>query len=84
MSCIFFIISFVDGNVQEPVPAFNEGVISVEEARSRKPVPGPKGTIILFTVLILLFIAGIITISIWKNPFRVHILVISNMILSLL
>lgn len=48
-----------------------EGVISVEEARSRKPLQAPKGTIILYTVLIVCFIAGIVIFSIWKNPFKV-------------
>nr|KAG5713565.1 hypothetical protein BaRGS_024613 [Batillaria attramentaria] len=57
-------------STQIGAPEFKEGVISIEEARTRKPLQAPKGTIVLYTVLIVIFIAGIVVFSIWKNPFK--------------
>ncbi|KAK7506617.1 hypothetical protein BaRGS_00002092 [Batillaria attramentaria] len=58
-------------STQIGAPEFKEGVISIEEARTRKPLQAPKGTIVLYTVLIVIFIAGIVVFSIWKNPFKI-------------
>lgn len=60
-------------NTQIIAPDFKEGVISMEDVHKKKALQAPKGTIVLYTVLIVIFIAGVVIFSLWKNPFKVRL-----------
>lgn len=62
-----------EANTQISAPDFKEGVISMEDVHRKKALQAPKGTIVLYTVLIVIFIAGIVIFSLWKNPFKVRL-----------
>ncbi|KAK7113184.1 uncharacterized protein [Littorina saxatilis] len=53
-------------------PDFKEGVMHTQDVHTKKALQAPKGTIILYTALIVVFIAGVVLFSLWKNPFKGH------------
>ncbi|PVD37670.1 hypothetical protein C0Q70_00269 [Pomacea canaliculata] len=48
----------------------NEGGLAAHDIQPKKQLAGPTGMILLYTALIVLFIAGIVVITVWKQPFH--------------
>ncbi|XP_076448988.1 uncharacterized protein LOC143285517 isoform X2 [Babylonia areolata] len=55
---------------EKGVADLKEGVVNKGGLPTKKVLQAPKGTIVLYTVIIVVFIAGIVLFSVWKNPFQ--------------
>jgi hypothetical protein len=56
------------------MPAFEEGRMSIEDiGPNKKAIQAPKTTIILYTLLVIILIACVVLVTVWKGPFKIFV-----------
>ena len=61
-----------ESRTQIAAPEFKEGVINKEDVPAKRNLQAPQNTIILYTLLIIILIAGVVIFSVWKKPAKVN------------